>query len=48
MIYWDYKKNEWVDFYHLKSGCFHTLRSHNCIQTPYKSDFCIIVVMRRS
>ncbi len=33
MIYWDYKQNEWVDFYHLKSGCFHTLRSHNCIQT---------------
>ncbi len=26
----------------LQASCFHTLWPHNCAQTPYKSDFCII------
>ncbi len=38
-------KNEWVDFYHYRLVCFHTLGPHNTtqgVQTPYKSDLCII------
>ncbi len=35
------QKKEWV-FLLLQACCFHTLRPHNCAQTPYKSDFCII------
>ncbi len=29
----------------LKAGCFHTLRPHNCVQTPFKRNVvhCIIV-----
>ncbi len=27
-------------FLPLQAGCFY--RPHNCVQTPYKSDFCII------
>ncbi len=31
MIFLDYKKNVWVDFYHLQAGCFHTLRPHSSV-----------------
>ncbi len=35
--------NQWLGvFLPLQARCFHTLRPHNCVQTPYKSDFCII------
>ncbi len=29
-------------FFTLQAGCFHTLRPHNCVQAPNKSDFYLI------
>ncbi len=37
-----YSKKTMGGFLPLSSGCFHTLWPHNYVQTPYKSDFCII------
>jgi len=41
MIYGDYLKKN-IGF------CLHTLWTHICVQTPYKSDFCINVSWRRA